>query len=212
MTSILSETLAPPRIATNGRSGRFERVAEVLQLLLHQQAGRRLRQVVRDAFDRRVRAMRRAERIVRRRRPRATRAPRELRIVLFLFRVEAEVLEQHDAAARRCASSTACCAGVADAVVGEHDRPAEQLGEAIATGRRLNSGVGLPFGRPRWLARMTVAPCSSAYWIVGSDDWIARVVADDAVLERDVEVDADEDPLALEIEVADGELHESRQV
>ena len=41
-----------------------------------------------------------------------------------------------------------------------------------ATGLRLNSGFGLPFGRPRWLASTTVAPCSSAYWIVGSDDWI----------------------------------------
>jgi len=36
-----------------------------------------------------------------------------------------------------------------------------------ATGFRLNSGFGLPFGRPRWDARMTVARCSSAYLIVG---------------------------------------------
>ncbi len=38
-----------------------------------------------------------------------------------------------------------------------------------ATGARLNSGDGLPLGRPRWLARITVAPCSSAYSMVGSD-------------------------------------------
>jgi len=31
-----------------------------------------------------------------------------------------------------------------------------------ATGFKLNSGVGLPFGRPRCDARITVAPCSSA--------------------------------------------------
>ena len=47
MTSILSETLAPPRIATNGRVGLLERVPEVLQLLLHQEAARRLRQSTR---------------------------------------------------------------------------------------------------------------------------------------------------------------------
>ena len=64
MTSILSDTFAPPRIATNGRSGDFERVAEIAQLLLHQQAGGRARQVMRDPLDRRVRPVRRAERVV----------------------------------------------------------------------------------------------------------------------------------------------------
>ena len=38
-----------------------------------------------------------------------------------------------------------------------------------AIGLRLNSGFGLPLGRPRWLARITVAPWSSAYLMVGSD-------------------------------------------
>ncbi len=32
---------------------------------------------------------------------------------------------------------------------------------------RLNSGEGPPQGRPRWLIRMTDAPCASTYWIVG---------------------------------------------
>ena len=34
----------------------------------------------------------------------------------------------------------------------------------------------------------------------------ARVVGDLAVVERDVEVDADEDPLARDVDVADGQL------
>ena len=34
----------------------------------------------------------------------------------------------------------------------------------------------------------------------------AGVVGDDGILERDVEVHADEDTLALEIEIVDGEL------
>jgi hypothetical protein len=41
-----------------------------------------------------------------------------------------------------------------------------------ATGCSENSGFGLPFGRPRCDARMAVAPCSSAYLMVGSDDWM----------------------------------------
>ena len=41
MTSILSETLAPPRIATKGFGGIGERLAHVVELLLHEQARRR---------------------------------------------------------------------------------------------------------------------------------------------------------------------------
>jgi hypothetical protein len=32
------------------------------------------------------------------------------------------------------------------------------------------SGATLPLGLPRWLASTTVAPCPSAYWMVGTDD------------------------------------------
>ena len=45
ITSILSDTFAPPRIATNGRSGDSSAWPRYSQLLLHQQAGGRLRQV-----------------------------------------------------------------------------------------------------------------------------------------------------------------------
>ena len=38
-----------------------------------------------------------------------------------------------------------------------------------AQGARLISGFGLPLGRPRWLARISAAPWSSAYWMLGSD-------------------------------------------
>ncbi len=39
ITLTLSLTLAPPRMATNGRSGLRQRAAEVVDLLLHQEAG-----------------------------------------------------------------------------------------------------------------------------------------------------------------------------
>ena len=114
--------------------GRAERVAEILQFLLHQQPGRRLRQELRDALDRRVRAVRRAERVVHVDVGERRQLRRERRVVLLLLRVEAEVLEQDDLAARRARASTAACAVAPDAVVGERHRAAEQLRERAATG------------------------------------------------------------------------------
>ena len=131
MTSILSDTFAPPRIATNGRSGRLERVAEILQLLLHQQAGRRPLDVVRDGLDRRVRAVRRAERVVHVEVGERRERLRERRVVLLFLGVEPQVLEQHDAAARGVDLLHRASRLVADAVVGERHRRAEQLGQAI---------------------------------------------------------------------------------
>ena len=75
-----------------------------------------------------------------------------------------------------------------------------------ATGFRLISGFGLPLGRPRWEARTRPAPCSRAYLMVGSDGFDALVGGDFLAAggQRDVEVDAHEDALALQIEIADG--------
>ena len=64
ITSSLSDTLAPPRTATNGPLRALEHAAEVLDLLRHQQPGRRLLDVMDDALGRGVRAVRRAERVV----------------------------------------------------------------------------------------------------------------------------------------------------
>ena len=64
MTSILPDTFDPPMTATNGRFGFAERVAQVVELLLHQEARRRLRHELGDALGRRVGAVRAAERVV----------------------------------------------------------------------------------------------------------------------------------------------------
>ena len=65
----------------------------------------------------------------------------------------------------------------------------------------------LPSGRPRWLARMTRGALRlSRCRMVGR---AARMRVSSVTLpscERDVEVDADEDPLARGVEVADREL------
>ena len=50
MTSIFDDTFEPPMMATNGRAGFAQRLAQVVQLLLHQVPGRRLGQVLGDAL------------------------------------------------------------------------------------------------------------------------------------------------------------------
>ena len=78
-----------------------ERFAKIAQLLLHQQAGRRLWHQPRDGLDGGVRAMRGAERVVDidigERRQRSCKRG----IVLFLFGVKAKILEQDEARGRR---------------------------------------------------------------------------------------------------------------
>ena len=125
MTSILSETFAPPMTATNGRSGLADRRAKVAQLLLHQQPGASLGHQSHHRFDRRVRAMRRAERVVHVDIAQRGQLLREAGIVLLFFGVVAKVLEQHDAAGG-CAAHGGLGRGT-DAVFGKRDRTAQQL-------------------------------------------------------------------------------------
>ncbi len=79
-----------------------------------------------------------------------------------------------------------------------------QLVEACRTGPGRNSGSGLPFGRPRWVQAVMSAPCSRSHVSVGRAATDAEVVGDDALAlrgprDRDVEVDPDEDVLALDL-------------
>ena len=150
--------------------GRRQHAAEVLQLLFHQQPCRGFAHDVRDRFDRGVSAMRGAERVVDVQIGQRRELPGERRVVLFLFRMESQVFQQHDAAAR--------------AMRLVHDRlrrgrrcnpvrttPGGPSSSATfgATGFRLYFGLTCPFGRPRCDARIAVAPLSSAYRIVGTD-------------------------------------------
>ena len=77
------------------------RHGEVLQLLLHEQSGGGLRHVSNHAHGGGVRAMRRAERVVHIDVAQRGQLFRKLRIVLFFFRVEAQILQQQDFAGRR---------------------------------------------------------------------------------------------------------------
>ena len=180
--------------------GMLHRVAEILQLLLHEEAGRAFADGADDAVHRRVRAVGRPERVVDVEVGQLGQLPRKHRVVLLLRGVEAQVLEQHDVAAGMRLGHRRR-GGLADAVAGEHDRPAQQRGQR--RDQRLQAEL-----------RRDLALRPSE--VRGEDDGRAlvervlnrrqrgpdpRVVADHAVLDRDVEVDADEDALAGQVEV-----------
>ena len=129
MTPILSLTLAPPRIAANGRSGASSSFESIVELALHEQAGVG-RQQLGDPDRRGVRAMRRPERVVdvdvgvRRERR------REVRVVGLLLGVEAQVLEQEDLA--RPHPLERVLRAEPERVAGHRHVPAQQLGQALA--------------------------------------------------------------------------------
>ena len=138
--------------------GIAERHAEIAQLFLHQQTGARGLDVRHHARDRCVSAMRRAKRIVNVDVGELGKRLRKRRIVLFFLSVKAQVLEERrpwsPSAPRRSRTSP-----VRRCNRRQTPPSASATGSSrSATGFRLNSGVGLPFGRPRCDARITVAP------------------------------------------------------
>ena len=96
MTSIFPEIFEPPSIATNGRFGFVERIAEVVELLLHEETGHRRREVLGDAGGAGVRAMRRAERVVHVEVAELGERAGQALVVRLLTAEKARVLEQQD--------------------------------------------------------------------------------------------------------------------
>ena len=135
---------------------------------------------------------------------------REGRVVLLLLRVEPQVLEQDDLVVRMRLRH-GCARRFADAVGGKNDRAPEQLGEARNHRREAVLGHGLAFratevrGEDDGCALLERVPDR------GQRCPDARVVANHTVFDRHVEVDADEDALAGEIEIFDGEFHHGLQ-
>ncbi len=123
--------------------GRSQRLAEVFDFVGHQESGSRLGHVVHDALGRGVRAVRRPERIVDVHVGQARERLGERRIVLLFLRVEAQVLEQDDAAA---VGRDHVGRRGPDAVRRERDRPVEQRGQMIGDGLQRELRIGLALG------------------------------------------------------------------
>ena len=155
MTSILSDTFAPPRIATNGRSGdssAWPRYCSSCSIS-RPAAGRST--MMRDAFDRRVRAMRGAERVVDVARRPATPAPSRTPASFFSSSGWKRRFSSRTTPPPRCAP------------VDRVARRRRCSRSANATGAPSSSRQ--PIGdRPQ--AHLRVRPCLSA----GRDGWRAR--------------------------------------
>ena len=83
----------------------------------------------------------------------------EGRVVRLLLGVEAEVLEQQHLA--RSQALDRVLGPDPERVAGHRARSgASSWVRRCPTGRRRSPSWTLPFGRPRWLARMTEAPCA----------------------------------------------------
>src|SRR5215467_7610945 len=117
-----------------------------------------------------------------------------------------EVFEQ-DHAASRLRRANRLCRGVADTVVGEHHRHAEELRQAIDERPQAEFRSGLAL-RASEMAREDYRRRALVERVL--DSWQrranARVVADDAVFQRHVEVDANEDALTLQGEIFNRQL------
>ncbi len=181
----------------------LENLAQVLHFRRHQQPGGCLLDVMDDPLGRGVRAMRRTECVVHVRRPRATRAPSRIRCRSFLL----------PAWNRRFSSSTTLppfdARSMAARAVSPMQSSANSTGRPrssdsrAATGLSEYLGIGLAFRSPEMRRQDDRGALVERVLDRRQRRADARVVGNRAVLDRHVEVHADEDALAGEIEIRD---------
>ena len=146
------------------------------------------RQVVRDALGRGMRAVRRAERVVHVEVGEARKLPRVGVVVRRLPGPEAGVLEDGQGRGR----------------VVERDLAVEELREPLGDGPKRVSRIRLAFRAPEVRAEDRSRDGAIEEELDGRERGPdARVVGNRSLLERDVEVDADEDALPADIGLAD---------
>ena len=197
MTSILSDTFAPPRTATNGRSGDARASPRYFSSSSIRKPAAGLRQQLRHALGRRVRAMARSERVVHVEVGELRQLLRERRVVLLLLLVEADVLEQR----RGCGPEPAPARWPSSPARRRSrwrssPRWSSSRARCAATGFELNSGLGPPFGPPEVRGQDHGRPVLERVLDGRQRRADARVVLDAPFLDGHVEVHADEDALA----------------
>ncbi len=195
-----------------GLDGIGDGLAEVGQLLFKQEAGGGLPDVMGDALGRGVGAVSGAEGVVDVEIAEAGEGFGELWVVALFLRVEAEVFKEQGLAGLELGGELG--GDFADAIRGEGDvfggseDVIEELAQAVDDGPETHRLVALAFGAAEVRAKDDLGFVADG--VLDGRDGLAdaRVVEDLAAVrgERDVEVDADEDTLVGQVEVADGEL------
>merc|ERR1719261_1676122 len=190
--------------ADDGREradGLVDGAGEVLELLREEVARDGGREVLRDALGGRVRAVGRAERVV----DEEVEGGRELLdeggVVLGLLLVEARVLEEEGLAVAHAVDDRSDL--VADAVGRHLHGRAELLAHARGHGAERELVLGPVLGPAEVRAHRDLGALVEEVLDRRDGRADARVVADHAVLEGDVEVAADEDLLALEVRLGE---------
>ena len=189
MTPILSVTFAPPTIATSGAAG-ASRMPFSVSTSRCSSSPAALGSSSRHADRGRVRAVRGAERVVDVGVGQRRVAPGELRVVLRLAGLVADVLEHHEIAVRHVVqrSAPACTSAPSSSPGGR--RPA-----------RSDSSGSRSFGRPRCAASTQPRAVRAQPLDRRQRGPDARVVGDAIAVQGDIEVHPDEDALALDVEV-----------
>ncbi len=196
ITAILSDTLAPPSTATSGRAGSSSSFGQRAHLALEQQSGGALGHQPRDPLGRGVGAVRGAERVVYVDVAELRERGRQLRVVAGLAGLVADVLEHQDLARVEVPGERADL--LADDPRRERHVGAAQLGQPVGGGPHRELGLAVlraPQVRDDDEAR------AAAEQLVQRRQRRPdpRVVGDLPVLQRHVEVDPDEHPLAREV-------------
>ena len=163
---------------------------------------------MRDPFRRSVGAVRGAEGVVDVTVGQGREAARELRVILLLLGVEAKILKQESFALLKCRNFLLCLRP--DAVAWEGNPRAQQLRKTRCHGPQTELGVGLALRTAK--VRGEDQPGIVIQGVL--DGWKrspdARVVRDFArIAKRYVEIDAKEDSLVSQRDIADAELSHS---
>ena len=204
MTFSLSATLAPPRMAVKGRTGVVDRVAQVLDFLLHQVAHSGIADVLGDAGGGAVSAMAAAEGVVHVGVSQGSQLLAEGVDVLGLLLAEAGVLQQDNVAVRHGGDSGLGLGADDLVVIGEGDGLAQLLRQADRHGGQAELGLRAVFGLAEVAAQNDLGAVCDQLFDGGQCRVDAVIVGDDAVLHGDVEVNTDQHALAGVIFIIDG--------
>ena len=203
MTPILSRDLGAAEDRRERPLRVLEQLREHLDLALHQQPGVG-RQQLGDADGRGVRPVRRPERVVDVDVGVGREGRGEGRVVRLFLGVEAEVLEHQHLA--RPEALDRVLGPDPERVAGDRDVPAHQLGQDLPDRPQAQPVLDLAIRTPEMARQDDRGPRVEEQVDRRDGGPDARIVGDPAVGQRDVEVDANEDPFAGDVRVADGEL------
>ena len=185
-----------------------EDAAERRQLPRHEQSRHRRAQVPGDGLDRGVRAVGGGERVVDVDLGQSGQGLGECRVVVLLFRMEAQVLE-HQELARPEGVGRRLDLG-SDAVRRQRHGLTEELGESRRRGPERVLGIGLALGAPEMRGEDHRRPGIEAMTNRRQGRGNPRVVGDARAVERDIEVHPKKDPLICKVDLFDAHLRQCR--